>query len=423
MSMTLIFGNFSVFGAEISQIGKNQHVVYKTSVHTDDGRESFPAYIRTFLPGGSTPLEDNTTVFLYGKLCASCRSPFLIEVINMFCYPGDPTDPFHGAGPSFCPRVSILGHVQNSTDIPTYEGCRMFTLISSAWVRDQLQASAFMAFFDESPRWKKLAVPNKNSCVYVIGALASRDEETQTVRIRIEDITFNAGARSDVVATDGNKANSHARPSAMSAWAISSGSTTNAQGTAFNMATNGANGSMTANEAPSVPAETTNSTTQLQLTGHEQAFKTQPERPKTSRPVSTLPLEQIRSPDDINVTARTERVMIGGRPATPHPWNPEPNEPNQCPPPDASSVPVLSHSKSITSTESDALTTPPPTVTPRRGRPKRKVTNTPPRTRGTKGTRKIRVRRIVESPVDTSSDVTMEDTTPVEVPVVNVEAA
>ncbi|KIJ50741.1 hypothetical protein M422DRAFT_245406 [Sphaerobolus stellatus SS14] len=268
MSMTLIFGNFSVFGAEISQIGKNQHVVYKTSVHTDDGWEYFPAYIWTFLPGGSTPLEDNTTVFLYGKLCASCRSPFLIEVINMFCYPGDPTDPFHGAGPSFGPQVSILGHVQNSTDIPTYEGHCVFTLLSSAWVWVQLQASAFMAFFDGSPRWKKLTVPNKNSCVNTI--------------------------------------------------------------------------------TPSALAETTDSTTQLQLTGHEQACKTQPERPKTSHPVSTLPLEQIRSPDDIN-------------PATPHPWNPEPNEPNQRPLPDASSVPVLSHSKYITSTESEALTTPPPT--------------------------------------------------------------
>jgi len=112
-------------------------------VYTDDGGESYPAYIRAFLPGGFTPLEDNTTVFLYGKIFASCRSPFIIESIGIFRYPGNPSDPHHGSVPAFTPRLCILGNVQDSSDVPTQEGHRVFTALSSAWVQNQVQTSSF----------------------------------------------------------------------------------------------------------------------------------------------------------------------------------------------------------------------------------------------------------------------------------------
>ncbi|KIJ44465.1 hypothetical protein M422DRAFT_252070 [Sphaerobolus stellatus SS14] len=441
MSLTIISGNFSIFGAEIVQTGRFQHVIYKTSVHTDDGRESFPAYIRAFLPHGSTTFEDNTTIFLYGKLSASCRSPFLIEVINMFRYPGDPADPLHGAGPSFAPRRCILGHVQNTTDVPSYEGHRTFSVLASAYVRDQIQTSSFTAFFDGSPRWKNTAIPIKNSSVFIFGALTSRSEETQTVRIRVEDLAFNLGPRSDMSFTEGSGAKDHkrntpSRPSARSAWANGPSYAVNGLN---NPSPNGSKSDLHAENSGNKEAETrTAATTQVsqttsilskELNGlaeaqmpvqHHQGNKLtcstmgsnnnfnieMDQRPINKALLSTLPLGRLNSTENGDIQARIELVNINGKPSTPHPWNPEPPAATAIlspQPVSASTIPLFS--SSLPSSDPESLTAPPPVSKKALGRPKRKAQTQPTRPRGGK---RARTKRIT-SPIDDSSDVVMTD--------------
>ncbi|KIJ32921.1 hypothetical protein M422DRAFT_265261 [Sphaerobolus stellatus SS14] len=198
-SSTTIFGNFTVIDGTIVNSpnnGRFTYVVYNTSVYTADLQAAFPATLRCFLPQGMSPYANNTTIFLYGKICAPTAQPFLIDAMNMFPYPGDPSDANYGIVPAFAPHISVLGHVSGGIST-TYEGRRVFKIMSAAWVRDQLQATNFMAFFENTIRWKKTNSPNTGSPVYVTGPLIGRHEDTHLPLLKIEDITFNAGSRLD----------------------------------------------------------------------------------------------------------------------------------------------------------------------------------------------------------------------------------
>jgi hypothetical protein len=147
MSLSLIFGNFTIVDGERASKGmgsseRSPHVVYRTSIYTEDDAP-IPALIRTYAQSNTTPLPDETVVFLYGKVCGSTRGPFTIEALNMFPYPGNPHEADHGAVPQFTPRMCILGHVGGQVE-STYEGGRIFKVNSTAYVRDSLHATSFM---------------------------------------------------------------------------------------------------------------------------------------------------------------------------------------------------------------------------------------------------------------------------------------
>ncbi|KIJ48379.1 hypothetical protein M422DRAFT_247715 [Sphaerobolus stellatus SS14] len=221
MSMSTIFGNFKVFDGEISKAKNANYAVYKTAIGTELDGLSLPAYLRVFAPAGYTLLEDNTAVFIYGKISCPTQGPYLIEILNIFPYPYEPNNPMHGAMPSFHPRLCILGHVSGSIQV-TYEGLRVFKVLSTAWVRDHLQATSFMAAFNQSPRWKKAptSLIKDGSPVYIIGPLYKKHDENDVAMVVIEDIVFNAGSRPDTKVKDMNiKASSSAiGNSARAAW-------------------------------------------------------------------------------------------------------------------------------------------------------------------------------------------------------------
>ncbi|KIJ23515.1 hypothetical protein M422DRAFT_247382 [Sphaerobolus stellatus SS14] len=216
MASSTIFGNFTVIDGTVVNAANNgrlTYALYNTSVYTADLQSAFPATLRCFLPPGMAPYPDNTTIFLYGKICAPTSQPFLIEALNMFPYPGDPSDANYGIVPAFAPRISILGHVSGGVEV-TYEGRRIFRVMSASWVRDQLQVTNFMcafsyegvallpttvyrAFFENTIRWKKTNPPNTGSPVFISGPLIGRHDETHLPLLNIEDITFNAGSRLD----------------------------------------------------------------------------------------------------------------------------------------------------------------------------------------------------------------------------------
>ncbi|KIJ32903.1 hypothetical protein M422DRAFT_265242 [Sphaerobolus stellatus SS14] len=177
MASTTVFGNFTVADGAVVNAPNNgrSYALYRSSTYTADLDASIPTLIRCYLPTGASPFPNNITVFLYGKICTPVGQPYLIEAINMFPYPGNPDDATYSDVPAFAPRICILGHVSGNVET-TYEGRRVFRVQSATWVRDQLQATNFMAFFENSFRWKKTNTPNADSAVYIIGPVAGRHE-------------------------------------------------------------------------------------------------------------------------------------------------------------------------------------------------------------------------------------------------------
>ncbi|KIJ44618.1 hypothetical protein M422DRAFT_251905 [Sphaerobolus stellatus SS14] len=221
MSNTFVFGNFTVTDGEIVKSPKAQHAVYTTTLHMEEDTDGIPALIRVFAPVGYATLKDDTTIFLYGKLIACTKGPFLIECLNMFPYPGEPADEIHGQVPSFTPRISVLGHTSGTLE-ETYTKHHEFKLLSSAWVRDKLQATAFMGRFDNTPRWKKVPSLKDGSAIFITGPIIMRHETTNIALIRIEDVVYNPGSRPNGSSVQGDKSNNQSatriRPSAKSGW-------------------------------------------------------------------------------------------------------------------------------------------------------------------------------------------------------------
>ncbi|KIJ46581.1 hypothetical protein M422DRAFT_249731 [Sphaerobolus stellatus SS14] len=146
MATTTIFGNFTVADGTVINApsnGRASYALYKSSTYMADLQSSVPTLIRSYLHPGATPLINNTSIFLYRKICTPVGQPYMIEAINMFQYPRNPGDAMYGEVPAFVPRVCILGHVAGNVET-TYDGRRIFKIQSAAWVRDQLQATSFM---------------------------------------------------------------------------------------------------------------------------------------------------------------------------------------------------------------------------------------------------------------------------------------
>ncbi|KIJ52996.1 hypothetical protein M422DRAFT_242964 [Sphaerobolus stellatus SS14] len=146
MATTTIFGNFTVADGTVINApsnGRASYALYKSSTYMADLQSSVPTLICSYLYPGATPLINNTSIFLYGKICTPVGQPYMIEAINLFQYPGNPGDAMYGEVPAFVPRVCILGHVAGNVET-TYDGRRIFKIQSASWVRDQLQATSFM---------------------------------------------------------------------------------------------------------------------------------------------------------------------------------------------------------------------------------------------------------------------------------------
>ncbi|KIJ23691.1 hypothetical protein M422DRAFT_275675 [Sphaerobolus stellatus SS14] len=228
MATTTIFGNFNVIdGVSVNGAtnGRITYALYKTSIYTSDLQAALPAIIRCFLPTGAIPFDNDTTVFLYGKITTPIGQPCLIEAVNMFPYPGNPGDANYGDVPAFAPRICVLGHVAGEVE-KGYAGRRTFRVLSAAYVRDQLQETSFMVFFENTARWKKTNPPNEGSAIFIIGPLVGRHEGTGIVLLSIEDITFYAGSRPDnsAAGTQGTSTTQRTRLSARNGWVNNNGS-------------------------------------------------------------------------------------------------------------------------------------------------------------------------------------------------------
>lgn len=127
-------------------------MVYKTSILTDDDGPGFRGTIRVYAGTHQATLEDDSIVFIYGKVYAPSDEPFLIEAVYMFAYPREVVENSLDQLMLFAPRLCILGHVCGNVET-TYEGRRIFKVLSTAYVRDSLKVTSFMCvvlrvFFD-----------------------------------------------------------------------------------------------------------------------------------------------------------------------------------------------------------------------------------------------------------------------------------
>ncbi|KIJ32873.1 hypothetical protein M422DRAFT_265211 [Sphaerobolus stellatus SS14] len=289
MSNSIVFGNFTVTAGEIVKSPKAQYAVYQTTLHMEDDTSGIPALIRVFAPVGYDTLQDDTTVFLYGKVIASTKGPFQIESLNMFPYPGRPDDATHGLVPPFTPRLSILGHVSGPLEV-TYEGHQEFKLMSSAWVRDKIQATSFMGRFDNTPRWKKVPNLKDGTAICIMGPVVTRHGTTDIALIRIEDVVFNPGSRPEGLSIPGDKSGTQTiirnRPSATSGWAQE----TNGSSSTRNQKENG------------VEKGSKNETQQLKASGGQHS--------ETSR-TSLKPVSLANRAEDCEVTSSEIQGALG----------------------------------------------------------------------------------------------------------------
>jgi len=130
---------------ELSTTNKVTHIHYITSIDTELEDVSLSAQICMFHPPSGTILPDNTLVFIYGKIVGQPKNPFLIEALLMSEYSNISLECI----PDFPPRMSVVGHVSGNAE-SSYEGKRIFKILSMAWVRDKLQSTTLMFLIHSS---------------------------------------------------------------------------------------------------------------------------------------------------------------------------------------------------------------------------------------------------------------------------------
>ncbi|KIJ25147.1 hypothetical protein M422DRAFT_273923 [Sphaerobolus stellatus SS14] len=165
MAMTTIFGNFTVADGTVINSPSNSrasYALYKSSTYMADLQSFVPMLIRSYLHPGATPLINNTSIFLYGKICTPVGQSYMIEAINMFQYPGNPGDTMYA------------GNVET-----TYDGRQLFKIQSAAW---------------SETNFRQLA-----SC-HLLGR-----HENNLPLLNIEDITFYASLRPDSSGVTGQR--------------------------------------------------------------------------------------------------------------------------------------------------------------------------------------------------------------------------
>lgn len=113
---------------------------YKSAISCLSGT-SIQAEIRNYSPPNDTLYPDDTVVFVIAKAAFCNGTSFLLDIIHMLPFGGDPRSDSYEAGiPNFtCPYVLALGTViaHGPTNV---EGVRSFTLSSTEYVRDRAQA-------------------------------------------------------------------------------------------------------------------------------------------------------------------------------------------------------------------------------------------------------------------------------------------
>ncbi|KIJ42990.1 hypothetical protein M422DRAFT_253785 [Sphaerobolus stellatus SS14] len=207
MATTTIFRNFTVADGTVINApsnGRASYVLYKTSMYMADLQSSVPTLIRSYLHPGATPLINNTSIFLYRKICTPVGQSYMIEAINMFQYPGNPGDAMYGEVPTFAPRVCILRHVAGNVET-TYDGRQIFKIQSAAWSETNFrQLASCEVTFENTIHWKKTSPLNAGTAVYLIGHLLGRHENNLPL-LNIKDITFYAGSRPDSSGVTGQR--------------------------------------------------------------------------------------------------------------------------------------------------------------------------------------------------------------------------
>ena len=115
------------------------HCFYNTVLQsTGPPDASFPAELRVYGPRDSVVLADNTVVFVYARLHVPPTGTALLDVIQMYPFPGDPSDDTYDDHlPDIPAFVTALGVVRSVRDVTAIDHNKRVTVEVTERVRDE----------------------------------------------------------------------------------------------------------------------------------------------------------------------------------------------------------------------------------------------------------------------------------------------
>ncbi|KAI0640433.1 hypothetical protein C8Q79DRAFT_921702, partial [Trametes meyenii] len=118
------------------------HCYYATAIQCASG-DSIPAELRVYSPPNDTPLPDDTIVFLVAKLHLRPNDSALLDAVQLFPVPGNPSsETYQDNVPDMpYPNIYAIGVVQGKHEVLADGKSRGFTLNVSERVHDTAKDS------------------------------------------------------------------------------------------------------------------------------------------------------------------------------------------------------------------------------------------------------------------------------------------
>lgn len=121
------------------------HTLYDSALQCAQG-PALPADIRIYSPMGDALLQDNTVVFLLGKLWTPSTDTIHIDTVLCIPFPGDPSsDSYEDTLPDAqYPFIVGLGNVSATVPLSADDTPVPIPVRMTEWVRDELRSSSIV---------------------------------------------------------------------------------------------------------------------------------------------------------------------------------------------------------------------------------------------------------------------------------------
>ncbi|KAF8588292.1 hypothetical protein K439DRAFT_1406623 [Ramaria rubella] len=196
MSTVFVCGNFGIVGGRRSLDGPQYYAFYQTTMQFASSDKLSDVEIRVYTPRTATLFRDCTVVNVIGRLFAPSEGTFLIDVLNIVPFPGNPEDD-EDYESSIVDDTSVkiwaIGTVIDNAEQWTDGSSRIFSVAVSDYVRDKIRHFQISCLLDgTSGRWTKTPNPNINTTIYVYGVLNDVSCNGNLI-LNLQSITLNIG--------------------------------------------------------------------------------------------------------------------------------------------------------------------------------------------------------------------------------------
>ncbi|EKM52949.1 uncharacterized protein PHACADRAFT_210712 [Phanerochaete carnosa HHB-10118-sp] len=196
-SCAVVAATLGLAGGRRAQGGQSTtyYCYYNTVLQPNgDSEAGVPAELRVYSPKDSVVLPDNSVVFAYARVYIPAQGPALLDAIQIYPFPGDPSDDDYDNNlPTIPPFLFATGIIRSVRDVTTLDKNKYVLLEVSDRVRDGKKGFTFEAkFTGATPRWNRVPLPSLQSNAQIIGILCNERRTDGTVTIEAESLTFNA---------------------------------------------------------------------------------------------------------------------------------------------------------------------------------------------------------------------------------------